>query len=169
MHRISHFLTQYCVATYLILAALCVPPTLGMLGIRFPGVKKGDRPQWVNQDDIRELLESQEAFGFYGFPCIVVLEADDFFRADRMNAIRKSVQEIHAIPDVHNVAWLGQIPRVTWLGAQDLLPPEDAPEARFQEYGELLRSHPLVRRHLLSDDEKTTLIYVIAWSKTSQT
>jgi predicted RND superfamily exporter protein len=163
MKRISRFLTQYRWLTYLLIGLLCVPPVLGVLDIRFPGVEKGERPRWVDDDEIRKLRDSQEAFQFYGFSCIIVLECDDFFTARRMNAIRqatKEMQERHVVYDT--VIWLGMIPQITLFNTYSILP-ESAADADFKAAEQSIREHSLVKGQLLSDDGTTMLLFTNLW------
>jgi uncharacterized protein len=165
MNRLGKFLTEHRLLNYLLVLVLCVPPTLGLFDIRFPGVQKGDPPKWVDENQIRELRESQEAFAFDGFSCIIVLECDDFFSAKRMNSIRQSVAQLREQGLVYGLVWLGQIPQITLFGLEELLPDESADDSQFKDVEQMLREHPLVRGQLLSDNGKTMLLFGHSWDR----
>ena len=160
MNLISRLLTTNRWLTYALVVLLSVPPILGVLDIRFPGVKKGTRPVWFYEKEQAELWSTQEAFKFSGLSCIVVLECDDFFQAKRIAAIRETVVKLQSVRGLNLVTWLGQIPQVTLFGTRQLLPDEVTDDEGLKSIEDSIREHPLVKGQLLSDDGHTMLLFM---------
>ncbi len=107
---------------YLGWAVVVAVSALAALG--WSGVSLGERRHisWASIDsqdlarDMRVIDEASDRFDFQGLPCVFVIESDDFFRADRMLALRETVKKIERAPGVASVLWIGRIPRMYPFG-----------------------------------------------------
>lgn len=92
---------------------------------------------------------------------VLVIEADDFFNAEAVAALRKAVEELENLDQVAGVLWLDRVPILNIFGLPEpLLPRSKASANRFERAKEKALAHPLVGGQLLSDDAKTLLMLV---------
>ena len=155
------FLTRVCidrpVLGWLLIVLLSVPPAMGFLGVV---LTKPVPAGWVPAAVLDELREQQRLFGA-NIPVVLVLTCDDFFVADRVAALHKTVAGLRADRHVKSVSWVGDVPEVTVLTRRQrmLLPSTDdaSPQALRIAREELLQQ-PLVAGNLMSADGTTLLM-----------
>lgn len=122
--------------------------------------------RWASEEQLSELAEVKHSFSGEAaeFPCLLVLECDDFFTPARLDALHEAVAALRRIEGLHNLVWIGDIPRVSLFGSTTpMLPPSGTSAVAVREAGEELLRHPLVRGQLLADDGRTMIIGALAW------
>lgn len=92
---------------------------------------------------------------------VLVIEGEDFFNAESVAALRKTVEELENLDHVRGVLWMDRVPILNIFGLREpLLPRSKASETRFSKSKQKAIDHPLVGGQLLSDDAKTLLMLV---------
>jgi predicted RND superfamily exporter protein len=105
-----------------------------------------------------QLLELYDEFGTDDGDALLLLEAEDWFRPERLELLRRAVSEAAGLPGVEDVVWFGDLPVFAdgplprpLLLADDV----DLEAARTRAL-----EHPLVRGRLLSEDGRAVLVLV---------
>lgn len=112
----------------------------------------------AQQEDARR---SPPAFGAGENDCVLVLECDEFFVPERIERLRKAIDEIVALPAIESVSSIFDVRGPRRVGRRLLLPlvptTDESPEriARAREHA---LEHPLVRGHMLAPDGRTMLV-----------
>jgi predicted RND superfamily exporter protein len=157
MKWIANLIADHPLRGWLLVILLSIGPAIGWLN-RTP--RRTDLLEWVTPDEVADLIRARELFR-NGLPVVAVLEADSFFRPDRLRALSRAASELRSHPEVRDLMWLGDLPDVTLTGrVRPRLPsPEAAPE-RLLEADAALRTHPLAAGQLISHDGRT-LVFLI--------
>lgn len=144
---------------WLFVILISVPAVLGYRGYRIgPTLPSG----WAPPEAFATLEKAAEEFAGGG-SLVLVMQCDEFFEANRIQAIQNVVAQIRELDKVQHVAWMGDIPKVNLLGRQRLLLPDPAAEISSEVLAkakEQLLAHPLAKGNLISADGKTCLVLV---------
>lgn len=93
--------------------------------------------------------------------CVLVVEVDDLFNPQTVNALRGVARELEALPQVSRVLWLDGVPNLNMFGlSSPLLPPSSASAERFASARRDAMQHPLAQGQLISEDGKTLLMLI---------
>ena len=170
MHLIARISADYRALGWCIVLALSIPALLGFSGVRIADqVTEG----WIPPGAIDSLREVEEAFSLNS-PLLLVLECDDFFQNQRIQAVQDTVSGLRAMECVRHLTWLGDIPQVTLRGRVSPLLPDvavsdgdvSASAADFQVQltvaKQRLLTHPLSKGNLISADGTTVLLMIDA-------
>ncbi|MAV37764.1 MAG: hypothetical protein CMJ59_20160 [Planctomycetaceae bacterium] len=142
---------------WLVVLILSLPPVLGWWGVHW---QEPGQAGWAPVREFQDVPGADD-FRFVGTPVLLLLEADDFFRAPRITAIRAAVNELKAHDLVHDVLWLDRIPTPGPLGFPvPLLPRDTASPAAWTRARAAAAQNPLVSGQLLADDGRTMLLQV---------
>ncbi|MEM7699214.1 MAG: efflux RND transporter permease subunit [Verrucomicrobiota bacterium] len=96
-----------------------------------------------------------------GADAIFVVESEDFFTQESVEALRAVTEELQSLEQVGGVLWIDRMPPLNIFGLlQPLLPRPRAPDAVFENAREKALAHPLVGGQLLSRDTKTMIILI---------
>ena len=79
---------------WLVVLLLSIPPVLGVAGWR---IAEPLPSGWVAPEVVDELREAEGQFQASA-SVVLVLECDDFFRPDRVAALRKTVADLRTLP-----------------------------------------------------------------------
>lgn len=91
--------------------------------------------------------------------CFLVVETDDLFTPEAVDAVRDVVAAVEQLPYVDSLTWVDTVPVLNVFGLREpLLPPSDASAETFAAIRAEVLQHPLVRGQLLSSDGKTLLM-----------
>ena len=91
----------------------------------------------------------------------LVIECDDLFRAETVQAVRRVAAAVEALAIVEGVFWADRVPLLNVFGFADpLIPPDDATPEAFANSRHRLLSHPLAGQ-LVSTDGRTLLMPVV--------
>lgn len=105
--------------------------------------------------------ENVEPLSLSRSDAVMVVEANDFFNAQAVSALRDVVTALEALPQVRSVLWMDRVPILNIFGLpQPLLPPGQASEQRFEAAAQKALEHPLIAGQLLSDDAGTLLLLI---------
>lgn len=165
MERIGGIVARRPGLAWVLVVGLSIPPFLGFCGYELVDREKA---RWDSADQRRDLEDVKQAFSnrFSGFPNFLVLESEDFFQRDRLNAIRESVQILRSR---YTVAWLGDLQQATLFGDRlPLLPGADASQDELDQERPRLMEHPLVKGQLLSADGGTMLVGFLDWQVSTE-
>ena len=159
MQFLSRLVSQYRVAGWILVLLLSIPAVLGWSGWQ-PDRRARDR--WASQEDRELLRKLRDRFssGYSGMGNMLVLESDDFFQPERMDALHQLVKRLEARKEIKEVVWAGSIPEVTPLGCDHSFRLRGDSEAtgRSPFAGS---DHPLVRGQLMSEVGTTMVMYLI--------
>lgn len=185
MHLIARLTADHRALGWCLVIALSLPAVLGFWGMRVADpVTEG----WIPQESLDSLREVEATFSLNS-PLILVLECDDFFLPDQMQAVQATVAELRTMPAVAGLTWLGDIPEVSLRGRVTPIIPDPLqadgtnsapgthdtttdnvairPEGEPTDLnGELeaakrkLLVHPLAQRNLISEDGKTLILLI---------
>ncbi|MEL6110390.1 MAG: MMPL family transporter, partial [Planctomycetota bacterium] len=167
MLRFFHWLAKRSVEKRALVAAFVVAiSSVAMTGYVRPSVfhlniLKGEQDSESQAD--REIDEQQSVspISLSDADVVIVVEGEDFFTNESLEALRDSVNNLEALEQVAGVLWMGQLPVLNIFGLDDpLLPRSKASQNRLQKSREKAMFHPLVNGQLLSDDGRTLLIMV---------
>jgi predicted RND superfamily exporter protein len=109
----------------------------------------------------KEELRSPPAYGAGENDCVLVLECDDFFLPQRIERLRRSLEQISALPQIESVSSIFDVRGPRRVGRRLLLPlvpATDVSPERIARAGQHALEHPLVRGHMLSQDGRTMLV-----------
>ena len=107
------------------------------------------------------MVEAFDDFGADDADVVLVIEGDDLFSATALSALRAIVEDAKRIVGVERVDSIFDARRTIVRGVQiPLIPTRDLSEAALAQARQRALEHPLVRRQLLSDDARTTLVLV---------
>ena len=155
-------LTRICIENrllgWLAVVLLCVPPTLGFLGVRIADPLAAG---WVPAEVIQELRDEQRLFKANS-PLVLVLTCEQFFTSERVAALHNTVGKLRSSELVRSLTWAGDIPEVTLLGhKRELLPnkPELTTEELQTAKSNLLKQ-PLISENMMSSDGRTLLFLI---------
>lgn len=97
--------------------------------------------------------------------CIVVVTCKDLFTKANLQAIRQSVAQLQAAPQVYKILWIDSIPALNLFGLPEpLLPDSRATERQIAAAKERVIGNPLAVGQLISGDATTLLLHVrIDW------
>ena len=163
MNQLGGLVARHRAWAWCLVAVLSIAPSLGWMGTR---LAEQAYNRWASEEQLSELAEVKHSFSGEAaeFPCLLVLECDDFFTPARLDAIHEAVAALRRIEGLHNLVWIGDIPRVSLFGSTTpMLPPSGTSAVAVREAGEELLRHPLVRGQLLADDGRTMIIGALAW------
>ncbi|MFK7778935.1 MAG: efflux RND transporter permease subunit [Gimesia sp.] len=92
---------------------------------------------------------------------ILVIDSDEFFTTDGIQALRAIVEQIETLDYVQSVFWLDDIPNLNIFGLREpLIPNKRASEKRLLAAKQKTIDHPLVGGQLLSVDGRTLLLMI---------
>lgn len=161
MRRLGVFLAHHRRTVWCLILLLSIPPVCGLTGFSIFESRYG---RWVSDEQSQVLQEVRETFAnrFSGFPVILVLECDDFFQPERIEALHRTAaiveEEFAKIEGDGRTFWIGSLPQVTLFGTSPLLPKDLETSEEAQAAAEVIARHPLVEGQLLSADGRTMLI-----------
>lgn len=116
----------------------------------------------ADDEDFARLDEVFAEFGTDDNDCLIVLEADDWFRPGAIEALRAIVADARAVDGVEGVTSLLDLPAADLASGPRMLIPPGPLETLGQDDWDALRraalAHPLAGGHLLSADGQTTLV-----------
>lgn len=129
---------------------------------RFPRPAEGSNPQGRGPD--RPASESDRLtnrFDLSRSEAFLVVEVDELFRREVIQALRAIEKHLESLPQVRTVFWIDDIPMLNRFGFADpLLPSDDAAESSFREARRRTLEHPLVVGQLISEDGRGLLLPV---------
>lgn len=109
----------------------------------------------------RTQSDNVSPISFSNSDAILVVQCEDFFNPEAVEAMRKVARELERLDQVSNVLWLDRVPILNIFGlSQPLLPQAKASPSRFEVAKQKAQEHPLVGGQLLSDDCKTQLMLI---------
>ncbi|MHC4407313.1 MAG: hypothetical protein ACYTG0_47495 [Planctomycetota bacterium] len=167
MHRLTQYLGEFVAYhrlwAWALVVAVTVASMFGWAGYRLRERKRSHEPpmaEWA------AFFKATEAFQWIDFPCVLVLESEDFFQPQRIAVLRDLVSRLEQTPyyDVtvaKSVLWIGKIPKIERFRMTSVLPPPDAPPEAYEAARQEITQHPLVADQLLSSDGKTMLMPVL--------
>ncbi len=98
---------------------------------------------------------------FSGSDAVLVVQSDNLFSVQAVEALRKVAEDLEALDQVESVLWMDRVPIMNIFGLpQPLLPRATASEKRFEEAKAKAMQHPLVHGQLLSDDASSQLMLI---------
>ncbi|MAF65072.1 MAG: hypothetical protein CMJ84_05355 [Planctomycetes bacterium] len=158
MDRLALFLTRRRVPIMGVVALVTGLAILGMTRLEFDD---GPRRVFRAEDAAYGLLESvYRDFGADDNECVVVIEADDFFREPAPSALRELGEACSAVQGVESVLGLPESVVFSGIFPRPLLPPASAGVQAREEARQRAANSPLVNGHLLSEDGKTAVLFV---------
>ncbi|MDP6762169.1 MAG: MMPL family transporter [Planctomycetota bacterium] len=158
MDRFARLLVRYRIGALCVAAALTGLALVGIFHLRFDD---GPRRVFRAEDAAYELLESvYRDFGADDNECVVVLEAEDFFRAPIPTALRDLSEACAAVEGVESVLGLPESVLFSGIFPRPLLPSPGADERARERARKQAGESPLVSGHLLSEDGKTAVLFV---------
>ena len=92
---------------------------------------------------------------------VLVIESDQLFSQNGLNALRAIVAELEALDYVRSVTWLDSVPSLNVFGLGDPIFPRvpGSPE-RFEKAKQRALEHPFILGQFLSADARTTIFLV---------
>ena len=146
---------------WLLVLLLSVPPILGAWGVRLAEPLPSG---WVAPQVVEELQAAEARFPASA-PVVLVLECDDFFKAERVTALSEMVAALRSLDCVEYLTWMGDLQEVSLFGRRtDLLPPPMS-DTDWDTVRQKLSTHPLVCGNLMSADAGTALVLIDAVSR----
>ncbi|MEQ9411095.1 MAG: efflux RND transporter permease subunit [Fuerstiella sp.] len=159
MNLLARLSADHPLRGWCLVVLLSVPPLLGILGVR---IAEPVHTAWVASEVRAELREVETIFRFNA-PVVLVLECDDFFRAERIAALHRAVAALRDMPEVQKLVWMGDVPVVSIRGTRRPLLPEpdaDSTEEELATARQALTTHPLAGQNLISADGRTALMQI---------
>lgn len=151
--------------TLFVVLGLSAFPVSGWMGARWATKAKSE---WLSAEDTARVREVMRNFqnGSTIVPAQLVLEIEsgNFFERERIEALQQFAVKMEARFGVDSVLWLGSVPRLGWNGFEPVLPSPAASTTAYEQAVQVLRTHPLVRGHLISEDGRTMLLRLTLWN-----
>lgn len=106
-------------------------------------------------------LPSDSGFSLTDAQCVLVIDADNLFTPETLDAVRTMVDDVVDLDVVANVTWVEQIPILNLFGLPDpILPPRGSTQERLDLAKAKALKHPLVKGQFLSDDGNALRILI---------
>lgn len=115
-------------------------------------------------------LPNVAAENVYGADTILIVQSDQLFTVDGVQAMRAIVSRLEELPQVAGVRWLDRVPILNIFGLPEpILPRGEPTETQVAASRRKALEHPMVVGQLLSPDAKTLLLMIqIDWFHVSE-